>query len=315
MSVYKERVLPGTAMAFADSDAKGFSQIEMLISATGGLSLSQVCAITGLEGSTIQNWVKRGWVKNPKGKKYDEIQIARILIINALKDCVRLESIAQLMRYVNGTEEDRSEQIIRESELFDYLCDALRLLGNSDDFSRRGVETIVDEVIRDYMGPTATARVRLSNALAIMLYACVCSDVKRRTEAMLTEILPERGAAEPDEEAAAAELAALSGAGAARSVRVPRSSMMALETVTETVAEDMPASAASEDYTETVRETHVEEPETAVETAVETPAEKPAARPDVTEPPREPAAVAAVGKKDAGEVHQGARPWYFRKST
>ena len=55
--------LPGTAIPFdhrAGNDT--YALISPIITATGGVSLSQLSQITGLEGTTIQNWIKRGWV-------------------------------------------------------------------------------------------------------------------------------------------------------------------------------------------------------------------------------------------------------------
>ncbi|MDR2599035.1 MAG: DUF1836 domain-containing protein [Oscillospiraceae bacterium] len=187
----KDEALPGTAKTYANQGEKGFAKIEMLLEATGGLSLSQVCAVTGLEGSTIQNWVKRGWVEHPRGKKYEEIHIARILIINALKECIKLEHIAKLMGYVNGKEQDGSEAIIRESQLYNYLCEALKQSGQADDHSKGGVEGVVDRVISDYSDPNPNSKVRIRKALTVMIFACVCTDVKRRTEAMMGQILKE----------------------------------------------------------------------------------------------------------------------------
>ena len=185
----KEKLLPGTATTYSDRGEKGFSKIEMLLEATGGLSLSQVCAVTGLEGSTIQNWVKRGWVAHPKGKRYEEVHISRILIINALKECIKLEHIALLMSYVNGSTENESDDIIKESVLYNFLCDALQQMGQANDHSRGGVESVVEIVIKEYKGPRPDSRIRIRNALTLMIYACVCTDVKRRTEAMMGQIL------------------------------------------------------------------------------------------------------------------------------
>jgi len=193
----KTGTLPGTTKSFADQGEKGFARIEMLLEATGGLSLSQVCAVTGLEGSTIQNWVKRGWVAHPRGKRYEEVHIARILIINALKECIKLEHIALLMNYVNGTSKDGSSEVIKESRLYNYLCDALRQSGQTDDHSRSGVESVVERVIRDYKDPNPDSRVRIRKALTLMMFACVCTDVKRRTEAMMGQILRELEAPPP----------------------------------------------------------------------------------------------------------------------
>jgi len=172
-------------------DEKGFAKIEMLLEATGGLSLSQVCAVTGLEGSTIQNWVKRGWVEHPVGKKYEEVHVARILIINALKECIKLEHIAKLMSYINGEAISGSEAVIKESTLYTYLCEALKQSSQSLDNSRKGIEGVIDNVIKDYKDPDPNTRGRIRKALILMMFACVCTDVKRRTEAMMGQILRE----------------------------------------------------------------------------------------------------------------------------
>jgi len=184
---FKEKQSPGIE-AYIENGEKGFAKIDMLLQATGGLSLSQVCAVTKLEGSTIQNWVKRGWVKHPNGKRYEEIHIARILIINALKECIKLEHISLLMDYVAG---DDGAEAIKESELFNYLCAALSEMGQSRDQSRGGVEAAVDTVLNDYSGSKRGAKHRIRKALALMIYACVCTDVKRRTESMMGQILHE----------------------------------------------------------------------------------------------------------------------------
>ena len=191
MEETKDKQLLETTPTNLAQGNKGFAKIEMLLEATGGLSLSQVCAVTGLEGSTIQNWVKRGWVAHPLGKRYEEVHIARILIINALKECIKLENIVQLMVYVNGYVDSGEDIIIKEYALYDYLCSALAQLGQADDLSRSGVESVVDKVIVDYVEPTPNARMKIRKALSVMIYACVCTDVKRRTESMMQQILTE----------------------------------------------------------------------------------------------------------------------------
>ena len=56
------------------------------IFATGGITLSQVSIMTGLETYLIQNWVKRGFVSSPQRRLYSREQLARIVIINMLRD-------------------------------------------------------------------------------------------------------------------------------------------------------------------------------------------------------------------------------------
>ena len=117
------RLIPGTTMKFSEQARESaFSLISPVLEATGGLTLSQLSKLTGLEGTTIQNWIKRGWVSATKGKKYSEKQILRILLINMLRKAMKLEDIANLMRYINGDVEDTSDDIVEEVLLYDMLC-------------------------------------------------------------------------------------------------------------------------------------------------------------------------------------------------
>ena len=117
------QTLPGTLLERSQTDDRSaYSLIEPILSITKGLTLSQIRELTGLENSTVQNWVKRGWVANPKSKRYGERQVMRIILINALRASLQLDSIAQLMQYLNGSVEDVSDDIISDGELYDYLC-------------------------------------------------------------------------------------------------------------------------------------------------------------------------------------------------
>ncbi|HIZ83779.1 MAG TPA: DUF1836 domain-containing protein [Firmicutes bacterium] len=180
--------LPGTSLPDTSADRSAFSQMEPLLAATGGLSLSQVAAVTGLEGSTIQNWVKRGWVPKPVGKKYGETQLARILIISALRDCMQLEQIAKLLAYVNGQVEDRSDDIIGESQLYNYLCAIVRRMRPEEGLSLAKVRQLVGEETAGYSGPTPDAAGRLEKALTVMALACHAGRIKNLAEELLHEL-------------------------------------------------------------------------------------------------------------------------------
>ena len=121
------RLIPGTTIKFSGTSAEAFSMIAPVLEATGGLTLSQLSKLTGLEGTTIQNWIKRGWVSATKGKKYSEKQILRILLINMLRKAMKLDDIAKLMVYINGDVEDTSDDIIEEILLYDILCRIIKL--------------------------------------------------------------------------------------------------------------------------------------------------------------------------------------------
>ena len=162
------KTIPGTNIEYKNSD-DAFTVLKPMIEITGGLSLGQLCTITNLNPSTIQNWVKRSYVPRPINKKYTERHISRILMISALRDCMNIEDIGELMVYVNGDTEDESDDIISESKLYDYFCKALK---NIDDMSLNdeNIESVVRKLIED---ENVDNKEKLLKALKIMIYAYI----------------------------------------------------------------------------------------------------------------------------------------------
>ncbi len=147
---------------------------------SGGLVLSQVSQLTGLEGYIIQNWVKRKFLPPPEGKKYDRSKLCRILNINVLKDSFTLEQVAALIGHVNGMLADDADNLIDDSQLYSYFVDCLAATGapNRVDLSH------VDEVIRDitvhYQGPHTYAKERLHRVLTIMVVSYEALQIKQQ---------------------------------------------------------------------------------------------------------------------------------------
>ena len=60
--------IPGTVLTIPERDgALAEAQFRAMF-LPGGILLSQVSAITGLDGYIIQNWVKRGFLTKPENK-------------------------------------------------------------------------------------------------------------------------------------------------------------------------------------------------------------------------------------------------------
>jgi len=119
--------VPGTLLeANPDTARDPYSAIEPLLAATGGLTLSQVSEMTGIEPTTIQNWVKRGWVASPRHKRYGETQLMRIILINMLRGTLHLDSIANLMACINGNALETNGDITPDAELYSRLCGVIR---------------------------------------------------------------------------------------------------------------------------------------------------------------------------------------------
>ena len=118
-------VFPGTTIEVSTMTRGSSRTLFNGIFAAGGITLSQVSIMTGLEPYMIQNWVKRGWIEPPKDRRYGETSIARVLIINMLKGAMQLSNIVSLMSYINGKVDDRSDDIIEDAVLYDYICKIL----------------------------------------------------------------------------------------------------------------------------------------------------------------------------------------------
>ena len=90
-----ETHIPGTVLDRKQmGNVTGGEFLSKIFYITDGIMLSQIREISGIDGSTLQNWVKRGWVENSKLKRYNIDQVAHILIINMLRNCIQLDRIA-----------------------------------------------------------------------------------------------------------------------------------------------------------------------------------------------------------------------------
>lgn len=173
--------LPGTVIDFSEqAEENAFSLIEPILTVTGGITLSQLSALTGLQGSTIQNWIKRGWVSATTDKKYTERQILRILLINILRNSMKLEDIAKLMSYINGKVDDLSDDILHDKQLYNLLCKLICIL------DRKGIYTPLEisEEINKNLGAEYgdEERKRLNKVLFIMIMGYRSSYLMRQIE-------------------------------------------------------------------------------------------------------------------------------------
>lgn len=163
--------LPGTTLPFSPQDRMdAFEALRPIFAVSpGGLLISQIAEMTGLGASTIQNWVKRGWVSRPVGKKYGELQVARILLINLLRPAMQLDEIVTLLKLINGSVDDRSDDIIPETQLYSLMCSLIFEMESSNNLSHRFIAKLTRQHLEGYQGPVPDAQQRLQEALTIML--------------------------------------------------------------------------------------------------------------------------------------------------
>lgn len=178
--------IPGTTLTGKRSDADRTDGLFQSMFLAGGLTLSQVATITGLEPYTIQNWVKRGFLSPPVGKRYNMEQVCRIININILKGNVSIEQAIRLMSYLNGDLTDESDDLVDDTMLFFLfvrLAARARYIG--------GTETWDDallQVTQDYAEPVPGARAKLMQVLKVMLTIWMANLMRQAAENMIAEL-------------------------------------------------------------------------------------------------------------------------------
>ena len=185
-----DALIPGTKLKKADmGNVTGLEFLSKVFYISEGVMLSQIREVSGIDGSTLQNWTKRGWVANARLKKYNIDQVAHILIINMLRSCIQLDHIAFLLQYINGKIDDKSDDIIRDSVLYDYVCCILETLTRQDVASKASIKEVIRDQIVDYEEAMPGARDRLANALEIIVTAYYAALIKRSSDEMLANLM------------------------------------------------------------------------------------------------------------------------------
>ncbi|MBQ3542620.1 MAG: DUF1836 domain-containing protein [Oscillospiraceae bacterium] len=178
--------LPGTALAVSTEEMSMAEERLRAMFLAGGIVLSQVSAITGLEPYTIQNWVKRGFLTSPQQKRYSLRQLCRILNINMLKDALAMEQICGLMSYINGDMDDESDDIIDDTELYFMF---LRLATHHREMNDpAGRDRCLQQILADYREPIPGARERVQKVLQIMLTAWAAAQLRQTAEKMVKQL-------------------------------------------------------------------------------------------------------------------------------
>ena len=179
-----EWFIPGTVLKADVASAVDQQFSAMFLG--GGIVLSQVTGITGLEAYTVQNWVKRGFLSPPERKHYSLEQLCRIININMLKNVLPMERIVGLLSYINGDLDDESDDIIGDSQLYFMF---VRLAAQSRMMNTpQGRDECIAKELADYREPVPGAKERVEKVLRIMLTAWASAQLRQVTEQMLEDL-------------------------------------------------------------------------------------------------------------------------------
>ena len=179
-------IIPGTTLEGLRSNADRTDGLFQSMFLAGGLTLSQVAAVTGLEPYTIQNWVKRGFLSPPRNKRYDMEQLCRIININILKGNMPIEQIGKLMTYLNGDLTDESDDLVDDTMLFFLfvkLASRARYIGGT-----KAWDDALIEITEDYVEPVPGAREKLIKVLKVMLTVWCANMLKTQADKMMAQM-------------------------------------------------------------------------------------------------------------------------------
>lgn len=177
-------VFPGTTIEVSKIEQGSSRQLFDGIFVTGGITLSQVSIMTGLEPYLVQNWVKRGFLAPPHKRVYSRGQFARIIIINMLREALKIEDICLLIRVIGGETDSMNDDLVFDDELYHGYVDMIAR-GNiniHDPSSVAEASSTAAQYIEERIPGT---RKTLAHILQIMFYAHSASRICFRAYELL----------------------------------------------------------------------------------------------------------------------------------
>lgn len=183
-----EWTLPGTVLSVDADRPQAAEEVFSSLFLAGGLALSQVTQVTGLEPYIIQNWVRRGFLAPPKQRKYTRRQLSRILMINALKSTLSIEQICKLLSYINGALDDEGDDAIDDTELYGAFVLVAGSVQKHGLTSESEMNRLIADGLKDYKESIPGAKERIEQALRIMITAWRAAQLQTKAQAMMNAL-------------------------------------------------------------------------------------------------------------------------------
>lgn len=183
-----EWTLPGTMLSVDADRPQAAEEVFSSLFLAGGLVLSQVTQVTGLEPYIIQNWVRRGFLAPPKQRKYTRRQLSRILMINALKSALSIEQICKLLSYINGALDDEGDDTIDDTELYGAFVLVAGSVQKHGLTSESEMNRLIADGLKDYKESIPGAKERIEQALRIMITAWRAAQLQTKAQSMMNAL-------------------------------------------------------------------------------------------------------------------------------
>ncbi|HZH62299.1 MAG TPA: DUF1836 domain-containing protein [Metabacillus sp.] len=132
-SISNEKNMP----SFLIKASKRKNHLEYGLSTNEIVSLANLCELTSLKSTSIQNWIKRDikeLIGQPElGKKYSIEQAAMLLIVKDLKTTFDFEKIRKVLTEVFNTLSDRSDDLMSPITFYGIYVSILESLDTFSD--------------------------------------------------------------------------------------------------------------------------------------------------------------------------------------
>jgi len=137
-----------------------------------GLLLSALCEKTGVEPSTVQNWVKRGYLSKPNGKKYTGEQAAEVIFLNNMKNAVSLDEAALLLR------KTKEKSGIAVSEILAVLASSLVRATRFNSTDGESLKSLINIELRSL----GIDNGEVSKLILVTALSALCADYKIKAQ-------------------------------------------------------------------------------------------------------------------------------------
>ena len=137
-----------------------------------GALLSAVCEKTGVSASTVQNWVKRGYISNPDGKKYSAEQAADIILLDNMKNAIELNSAAKLIK------DTKEKSGIKAVDILGVLASSVIRAKRFNSTDRDSLQSVINIELRS----AGINNADISALLLITALSSLSADYKRLAE-------------------------------------------------------------------------------------------------------------------------------------
>jgi DNA-binding transcriptional MerR regulator len=182
-----QKTFPGTTIEVTQLEKGSSQRLFDGIFAAGGITLSQVSVMTGLEPYLVQNWVKRGFISSPQKRMYSKDQFARIIIINMLRETLQIDKICELIKVIGGVLDDPNDDMISDSELYCRYVDMVAEIGG-ETLSERQISSAAEKASEDFVEKIPESRKKLAGILKVMLYAYMSAKLRREAEEIFSSL-------------------------------------------------------------------------------------------------------------------------------